>query len=84
MQKEAIALDQKKQILGAVIPGEEIAAMTPEEVNTYYGSHISSTVVDVNGEEVAGATAQGVDVAKNYKKPVEERQFPVYIFPRRR
>jgi Na+-transporting NADH:ubiquinone oxidoreductase subunit C len=80
MQKEAIALDQKKQILGAVIPGEEIAAMTPEEVNTYYGSHISSTVVDVNGEEVAGATAQGVDVAKNYKKPVEERQFPVYIF----
>jgi Na+-transporting NADH:ubiquinone oxidoreductase subunit C len=80
MQKEAIALDQKKQILGAVISGDEIAAMTPDEVNAYYESHIASTVVDVNGKEIAGATAEGVDVAKNYKKPVEERQFPVYIF----
>ena len=73
-------MDQKKQILGAVISGDEIAAMTPDEVNAYYGSHIASTVVDVNGKEIAGATAEGVDVAKNYKKPVEERQFPVYIF----
>ncbi len=80
MQKEAIALDQKKQILGAVISADEISAMKPEEVNAYYASHIASTVVDVNGKEIAGATAEGVDVAKNYKKPVEERQFPVYIF----
>jgi Na+-transporting NADH:ubiquinone oxidoreductase subunit C len=80
MQREAIALDQKKQILGAVISGDEIAAMTPEEVNSYYGSHIASTVVDVNGKEITDATAAGVDVGKNYKKPVEERQFPVYIF----
>lgn len=80
MQREAIALDQKKQILGAVISGDEIAAMTPEEVNSYYGSHIASTVVDVNGKEIADATAAGVDVGKNYKKPFEERQFPVYIF----
>ena len=63
MQKEAIALDQKKQILGAVISGEEIDAMTPDQVNAYYGSHIAATVVDVNGKEIAGATAEGVDVA---------------------
>jgi Na+-transporting NADH:ubiquinone oxidoreductase subunit C len=80
MQKEAIALDQKKQILGAVIPGDEIDAMTPQQVNDYYGSHIASTVVDVNGKEITGVNAEAVDVAKNYKKPVEERQFPVYIF----
>jgi len=80
MQREAVALDQKKQILGAVIPSEEVAAMTPEEVNTYYGSHISSTVVDASGKEVEGTTAEMVDVGKNYKKPLEDRLFPVYIF----
>ncbi|WP_192348132.1 NADH:ubiquinone reductase (Na(+)-transporting) subunit C [Algoriphagus sp. Y33] len=85
MQKEAIALDTKKQILGAVIPVEEIDAMKPEEVNKYYESHIASIVVDVNGEEVterdgATVTAEGVDIAKNYKKPAEERLYPVFIY----
>ncbi len=80
MQKEAIALDQKKQILGAVISGEEIDAMTPEQVNSYYSTHIASTVVDASGKEVDGTTAEMVDVAKNYKKAVEQRLFPVYIF----
>jgi Na+-transporting NADH:ubiquinone oxidoreductase subunit C len=80
MQKEAIALDQKKQILGAVISGNEVAAMTPDQVNVYYSTHIASTVVDASGKEVDGTTAEMVDVAKNYKKAVEERLFPVYIF----
>ncbi|UZD20932.1 NADH:ubiquinone reductase (Na(+)-transporting) subunit C [Algoriphagus halophytocola] len=85
MQKEAIALDNKKQILGAVISGEEIAAMTPQEVNAFYESRIASRVVDINGEEVAerdgvAVTAESVDIAKNYKKPAEERLYPVYIF----
>ena len=85
MQKEAIALDNKKQILGAVISGEEIAAMTPKEVNAFYESRIASTVVDINGEEVTeqdgvAVTAESVDIAKNYKKPAEERLYPVYIF----
>jgi Na+-transporting NADH:ubiquinone oxidoreductase subunit C len=80
LQKKAVALDQKKQILGAVIPGDQIAAMTAEEVNAYYGSHISSTVVDTSGKEVEGTTAEMVDVAKNYKKPEAERLYPIYIF----
>lgn len=85
MQKEAIALDNKKQILGALIPGEEIAAMTPKEVNEYYENRISSIVVDIDGKEVTeqdgvAVTAETVDVAKNYKKPKEERLFPVYIY----
>lgn len=85
MQKEAIALDKKKQILGAVIAGEEIDAMTPEQVNEYYSKRISSIVVDINGKEVtedAGTpvTAETVDIAKNYKKPAENRLFPVFIF----
>ena len=85
LQKEAIALDNKKQILGAVISGDEIAAMTPKEVNEYYVSRISSIVVDINGKEVTeqdgvAVTAETVDIAKNYKKPAEERLYPVYIY----
>ncbi len=84
-QQEAIALDKKKQILGAVISGEEIAAMSPQEINEYYGSHIGATVVDINGEEITeqggvAVSAENVDVAKNYKKPADERLYPVFIF----
>ncbi len=85
MQKEAIELDTKKQILGAVIPVEEIDAMKPEEVNQYYKSHIASIVVDINGEEIteqdgAPVTAENVDIAKNYKKPADKRLYPVFIY----
>jgi Na+-transporting NADH:ubiquinone oxidoreductase subunit C len=85
MQKEAIALDNKKQILGAVIPGEQIAAMTPQEVNEFYSSRIASIVVDINGKEVTeqggtAVTAETVDIAKNYKKSADERLYPVYMF----
>lgn len=85
MQKEAIALDNKKQILGALISGDEIAAMNPKEVNDYYENRVSSIVVDINGKEVTEqdgvpVTAETVDVAKNYKKPAEQRLFPVYIY----
>lgn len=85
LQREAEALDKKKQILGAVISGDEISAMTPEEVNAYYGSRISSMVVDINGAEVterdgAPVTAATVDIAKNYKMPKEDRLYPVFVF----
>jgi Na+-transporting NADH:ubiquinone oxidoreductase subunit C len=81
-QKEAIALDKKKQILGAVISAEEIGAMTPAQVNEFYNSHISSTVVDINGKEVTdgGVTAELVEIAKDYKKPADQRAYPVFIY----
>lgn len=85
LQKEAIALDKKKQILGAVISGDEIDAMSPEEVNAFYTNRISSTVVDINGQEVkeqggVAVSAETVDIAKNYKKPADQRLYPVFIF----
>lgn len=85
LQREAVALDTKKQILGAVIPLNEIAAMKPEEVNEYYANHIASVVVDINGKEVteqegATVTAESVDIGKNYKKPADKRLYPVFKF----
>jgi Na+-transporting NADH:ubiquinone oxidoreductase subunit C len=81
-QQEAMALDKKKQILGAVIKAEEIAAMSPEQVNEFYATRISSTVVDITGKEVTadGVTAEKVEIAKDYKKPAEERAYPVFIY----
>jgi Na+-transporting NADH:ubiquinone oxidoreductase subunit C len=81
-QQEAIALDKKKQILGAVISADEIEAMTPEQINQFYSNNIASTVVDVNGKEITdgSATAEKVEIAKDYKKPADQRSYPVYIY----
>jgi Na+-transporting NADH:ubiquinone oxidoreductase subunit C len=81
-QQEAMALDKKKQILGAVISADEIAAMTPEQVNEFYATRISSTVVDISGSEITegGVTAEKVEIAKDYKKPADQRQYPIFIY----
>ena len=56
--------------------------MTPEQVNAFYSNNIASSVVDINGKEVTegGVTAENVEIAKLYKKPAEERLYPVFIY----
>ncbi|MFL0684562.1 MAG: NADH:ubiquinone reductase (Na(+)-transporting) subunit C [Algoriphagus aquaeductus] len=80
LQQEAIALDKKKQILGAVISTEEIEAMSPQQINEFYANRISATVVDINGKEISGVEAEKVEVAKDYKKAADQRQYPVFLF----
>ncbi|MEX2513934.1 MAG: NADH:ubiquinone reductase (Na(+)-transporting) subunit C [Cyclobacteriaceae bacterium] len=85
IQQKAEALDNKKQILGAVMSPEKIDEMKPDEVNAYYENRISSMVVNIEGEEVeeqegTPVTAESVDVGKNYKKAPEDRLFPVFIY----
>lgn len=80
LQQEAIALDKKKQILGAVISAEEIEAMSPQQINEFYTNRISATVVDINGKEISGVEAEKVEVAKDYKKAADQRQYPVFLF----
>nr|WP_222718615.1 NADH:ubiquinone reductase (Na(+)-transporting) subunit C [Algoriphagus sp. AK58] len=80
LQQEAIALDKKKQILGAVIDAAEIDKMTPQQINEFYASRISSTVVDISGKEISGVEAEKVEIAKDYKKPADKRQYPVFMF----
>lgn len=84
-QREAIALDTKKQILGAVISSDEIRKMSPEELTAYYENTIESTVVNIEGEEVTeveGETvnAETVDIGRNYKRAPEDRLYPVFIY----
>jgi Na+-transporting NADH:ubiquinone oxidoreductase subunit C len=86
IQREAIALDTKKQILGAVMAAEELSAMSPEEITAYYENTIASTIVNIKGEEVTedekgnAITAENVDIARNYKRAPEDRLYPVFIY----
>lgn len=82
-QQKSIELDTKKQILGAVT---DLSGKKGQEILDFYNSAISSIVVDVNGnaidknEKGEDMIAEKVNIAKNYKKDPESRQFPVFIF----
>jgi Na+-transporting NADH:ubiquinone oxidoreductase subunit C len=86
MQRKAEELDTKKQILGAVIDADQLKALKPEEVLSFYESRISSKVVDINGDilekDADGnpLVAEKVNVGKNYKMPAEKRMYPLFIF----
>jgi Na+-transporting NADH:ubiquinone oxidoreductase subunit C len=85
IQKKAEDLDNKKQILGAVMAPQELKALKPEEVLSYYESRIASKVVDIEGKEVADSdgnpiVAETVNVGKNYKKAPADRLYPIFIY----
>ena len=83
MQQRSIELDTKKKILGSVT---DIGKKKGQEVLDFYGESISSSVVDIEGnlieknEKGEPIVAEDVNIVKNFKKPVEERQFPVYVY----
>jgi Na+-transporting NADH:ubiquinone oxidoreductase subunit C len=86
IQKKAVELDTKKQILGAVLDASEIRAMKPDQILEFYDKRITSKVVDIDGNEIEkdadgnDIVAENVDVAKNYKMAPEKRKYPVFIF----
>ena len=86
IQKKAQELDTKKQILGAVMPADELGRMKSEEVISFYESRISSKVVNIEGEiieqDADGNTliAENVNIARNFKRAPEDRLYPVFIF----
>ena len=86
IQRKAVELDTKKQILGAVMPAAELNRMDGEAVIDFYERRISSKVVDINGEEVEQdaegnpLVAENVNIGKNFKRNPEDRLYPVFIF----
>lgn len=86
IQKKAVELDTKKQILGAVLDASQLRAMKADEILVYYDKRISSKVVDIEGNVLEKdkdgnpIIAENVNVAKNYKMAPENRQFPIFIF----
>ncbi len=82
-QRKSIEIDTKKQILGAVL---DVSTMKNNEVLEEYDASIKSIVVDFNGELIEKnekgnpIVAEKVNIAKNFKKKKEERQYPVFIY----
>lgn len=74
------ALYNKKQILGALNAPLEINAddLSDEEVAKYF-ENVEQLVVNSKGEPVEGIKAEDVKMEKEEKKPVAERNFPVFI-----
>ena len=83
MQQKSVELDTKKKILSAVT---DLKGKKGNEVIELYGQTIESIVVDINGELIdkdekgLDIEAEKVNIAKNFKKVSEERQYPVFIY----
>ena len=81
-QKKAEEFAKKRQILSAVQDIKQIP-----DIVTVYNSRIASFIVDANGEPIevndnAGKPlkAEDIDIEKEFKKPAEERLYPVYKY----
>ncbi|MEZ4885010.1 MAG: NADH:ubiquinone reductase (Na(+)-transporting) subunit C [Chitinophagales bacterium] len=69
------ALEKKKQILNSV---SDIADKSIVEGE--YSKRIKEVVVDAQGKPVEGVNAFDIDIKKEYRKPMSDRQLPVYIY----
>ena len=75
-QLENIANDTKKQILAAAL----IYPTADQTIGSLYESHIKeSFCVDSKGAVIEGASAFGVDMAAEVKRPADDRVLPVFV-----
>jgi Na+-transporting NADH:ubiquinone oxidoreductase subunit C len=73
LQQANVELDEKRSILSSVFTlekGDDVAAIYEKRVKSY--------VVNAQGTIVEGKRAEEIDVLGEYKKPVDQRQLPVY------
>ncbi len=78
--KEAVF--QKKDILKAIKDqlGADLDKMTDKEILDLFNEKIKQVVIDANGKVVDGAKAEDIDMAREEKKPIDQRQYPLFIF----
>ena len=86
------AVYNKRAILSAVAThlGEDLKEFSDEKVEEVFSSQIQQLVVDGNGDELddeyvaslgySDGKAESVDMAKEVKKPYEDRVWPVFIY----
>lgn len=70
-----VELDNKTKILSSVKFAGEGQAILDE-----YSSHIKAIAVNSKGDILEGVDGYNVELKKEYKKPLEERQLPVFIY----
>ena len=75
---------EKRAILKAVQDhlGENVKVdnLSDDEVLNIFTSSVEQKVLDMAGTEVDGMAAEDVDMAKEKKKPEEERVLPLFIY----
>jgi Na+-transporting NADH:ubiquinone oxidoreductase subunit C len=81
-QKKAEEFAKKRQILSAVQDTKQL-----NDIVSVYNSRISSFIVNANGEMVEETNQNGqplvaedLDIEKEFKKPPEDRLYPVYKY----
>lgn len=86
------AIYSKKATLGAIANHLSIdySQISDEQVEEIFGSKIKQIVVNSDGEKVPeekveekgykGGLAESVDLAKEHKKPLDEKLLPLYVF----
>jgi Na+-transporting NADH:ubiquinone oxidoreductase subunit C len=80
-QDKAVKLDTRTKILSAVMELEEGA-----DINAIWEERITSQVVNIDGDVVEvnekgeQIAAERLDVGKEFKKPAEDRLFPVFMY----
>jgi Na+-transporting NADH:ubiquinone oxidoreductase subunit C len=82
IQKKEIEFERKKFILSTVFGADNMTAMANDsrtEVVDMYNSLVEGKVVNVNGDLVEGVEAGAVNIKKQYKTDLSERQLPIYI-----
>jgi Na+-transporting NADH:ubiquinone oxidoreductase subunit C len=83
LQQKSVELDTKKKILGSVT---DLKGTKGNEILDLYNQSIASSVIDINGNPIekddkgADLKAEDVNIAKNFKKDAEERQYPVFVY----
>lgn len=74
----------KRAILSAVEDylgeGKTVNDLTDEDVVNIFDKQVEQVVLNMNGQPVDGVMADDIDMAKEKKKPVAQRQLPLYIY----
>jgi Na+-transporting NADH:ubiquinone oxidoreductase subunit C len=73
-KKREILLSIKDQLDG------DLMKMSTQEILSLFDSKIEQVVLDANGKPMQGLKAEDIDMAKEEKKPKDQRQYPMYIF----
>ena len=73
---------KKRDILSAVKDqlSVDVSTCPDSEVFDIFKSKVEQVVIDANGKVVEGKQADEIDMKQEEKKPMEERQYPIYIF----
>ncbi len=73
---------KKKEILSAIKDqlGSDLTKMKDKEVLDLFASKVEQVALDANGKPVEGVKAENIDMAKEEKKPAEERLYPLFVY----